>query len=226
MVEGLSRFIKASIADNSLVGLPLHGMNPPISHSQFVDDTLMLSSPTICEALHILCILQTFCAASGMDINKEKSQLFFFNTPIPVQLHITNILGFTHSSLPSKYLGIPLINKSLRNNSWEGLLSSMGKRLSSWTFQTLNLPSHLILLKSVLQTLPIYSFSTLATPNFILTAIKTLQRNFLWKGEKMERKIALISWEKICKPKLKGGLGLRDPPFSTKFSVRIFGGDG
>jgi hypothetical protein len=186
MAEGLSRFIKASLADKSLAGLSLHGMDPPISHNQFVDDTLMLSSPTIRESLHILNILQTFCTASGMDINKEKSQLFFFNTPLPVQLHITNILGFTRSSLPSKYLGIPLINKSLQNNSWEGLLSSMGKRLSSWTFRMLNLPSRLILLKSVLQTLPIYSFSALAAPRCILTSIKTLQRNFLWKGENME----------------------------------------
>jgi hypothetical protein len=60
--KGLVHFIKASIADKSLVGLPLHGMDPPISHNQFVDDTLMLSSPTIREALQILCILQTFCS--------------------------------------------------------------------------------------------------------------------------------------------------------------------
>jgi hypothetical protein len=51
MVEGLSRFIKASIADKYLVGPPPHGMDPPISHNQFVDDTLMQSSPTVHEAL-------------------------------------------------------------------------------------------------------------------------------------------------------------------------------
>jgi len=99
----------------------------------------------------------------------------------------------------------------------------MGKRLSSWTFQMLNLPSCLILLKSILQTFPIYSFSTLAAHNFILTAINTLQRNFLWKGAKMEWKIALISWENICKPKLKGGLGLRDPTILNKvLSAKIW----
>jgi hypothetical protein len=113
MEEGLSRYIKASITDRSLTGLPLHGLDPPISHSQFVDDTLTLGSPNVREALKILLILQTFCEASGMDINREKSQIFFFNTLIHVQLHITNLLGFMHSSLPSKYLGIPLINKAL-----------------------------------------------------------------------------------------------------------------
>jgi hypothetical protein len=99
----------------------------------------------------------------------------------------------------------------------------MGKRLSSWTFRSLNLPSRLILLKSILQTFPIYSFSSLEAPSFILTTIKTLQRNFLWKGAKNEWKIALISWEKICKPKLKGGLGLRDPTILNKvLSAKIW----
>jgi hypothetical protein len=69
-----------------------------------------------------------------MDINLVKSQIFFFNMPIQVQLHITRLLGFTRSSLPSKYLGIPLIDKPLRNTSWEDLLSKLRKRLSSWTF--------------------------------------------------------------------------------------------
>jgi hypothetical protein len=86
----------------------------------------------------------------------------------------------------------------------------------------LNLPSHLILLKSVLQSLPIYSFSALVTPGCILIAIKTIQRNFLWKREKMERKIALISWEKMCKPKLQGSLGLKDATTLNKVSVNIW----
>jgi len=108
MAEGLSCFIQASIAEKSLFGLPLHGIDPPVSHSQFVDDTLMVGSPTVQEAHKILHILQTFCDASGMDINRDKSHIFFFNTPIPVQLHITTILDFTCRSLPSKYLGILL----------------------------------------------------------------------------------------------------------------------
>jgi hypothetical protein len=78
-----------------------------------VDETLMMGSPTVQEALTILSIINTFCEASGMDINKDKSQIFFFNTLLSIQLHISDILGFTRSSLPSKYLGIPLLDKSL-----------------------------------------------------------------------------------------------------------------
>lgn len=148
-----------------------------------------------------------------MDINKDESQIFFFNTPLLIQLHITEILGFTRSSLPSKYLGIRLLDKALRNSSWESLLTTFLKRLSSWTYRAFNLPSCLILLKSVLQALPVYTFSALAAPNFVLSAIKTLQRNFLWQGVKAGKKFALINWEKLCKPKGQDlrGLGNQRP---------------
>jgi hypothetical protein len=63
----------------------------------------------------------------------------------------------------------------------------------------------------MLQALPIYTFSALAAPNFILNAIKTLQRNFPWQGFKTKKKLVMISWEKICKPKAQGGLGIKDP---------------
>lgn len=131
MVEGLGRSIRAAIEGNLLMGLPLHGISPPVSHSQFMDDSLLMGTPTVRKAKALLDILQVFADASGLECNKEKSQIFFFNMPPPIQLHITEILGFSRSSLPSKYLGIPLIDIALRNSSWEHLLSSFTKRLSS-----------------------------------------------------------------------------------------------
>jgi hypothetical protein len=47
MVEGLGCYIKASIQNGSLQGLPLHGLQPATSHNQFVDDTLLMNTPTV-----------------------------------------------------------------------------------------------------------------------------------------------------------------------------------
>jgi len=84
MEEGLSRFIQASIENLFLDDLPLHDIDPLVTHSHFVDDTLMMGSPMIQEAHKFLHILKTFYDASGMDLNKDKYQIFFFNTPILV----------------------------------------------------------------------------------------------------------------------------------------------
>ena len=67
------------------------------------------------------------------------------------------------------------------------------------------------MVKSVLQSMPMYLFSVLSTPKLVLKVIKSIQRNFLWAGRESREKFSLVSWEKVSIPKEKGGLGLRDP---------------
>jgi len=59
--------------------------------------------------------------------------------------------------------------------------------------------------------IPTYLMSIFQAPKGILQKIRTIQRNFLWRGAKDKKKWALLAWEKICWPKRKGGLGLQDP---------------
>jgi len=131
MVEVLSGLIKFVVVNMFLKGSTLHGLNPPISHSQLLDDTMIMGVPTIQKAHSIICVIFDFCDASGTSINSEKSHIFFFNTPRAIQIHISCILGFSRSSLPSKYLGIPLIGNALCNSSWEDLLASLENCLTS-----------------------------------------------------------------------------------------------
>ena len=64
--------------------------------------------------------------------------------------NIYRILGFSEGTLPSKYLGAPLLDSLLKYVSWRDLLDRLNLRLSSWTYRSLNLPSRLTLLKSIL----------------------------------------------------------------------------
>eukprot|EP00253_Pinus_taeda_P028410 PITA_28410 len=73
----------------------------------------------------------------------------------------------------------------------------------------------MVLIKAVLQSMPLYLFSILAAPKWVLKAIKKLQRNFLWGCSGPNRKWALVKWEKACIPKIGGGIGLRDPEHSN-----------
>jgi hypothetical protein len=67
MAEGLSITIHAALENNLLTDLPLRGISPPISHSQFVDNTLLMGSLTAREANSLKEILQTFSDASGLE---------------------------------------------------------------------------------------------------------------------------------------------------------------
>jgi hypothetical protein len=147
-LRGLEDIFKLILPMPSIQGLKLSGMNPPILHSQFVDDIMMMGSATAKEASTIRKILDDFSITFGISINSGKSHVFFFNTPEEIQAHLSNLLGFTWSSLPSKYLGVPLIDNTSRNSSWEPLITSLKNRLNSWNFISLNLVRHLRLLKS------------------------------------------------------------------------------
>ena len=47
MVEGLSRSIQVVSHNTSLKGISINNLNPPISHTQFVDDTTLMGEPTL-----------------------------------------------------------------------------------------------------------------------------------------------------------------------------------
>jgi hypothetical protein len=134
MAEGLRRYLKAVVLEGTLEGLPIHNLNPVPSHSQFVDDTLLMNTPTAREAIKLNSILADFTDASGMLLNLEKSKLYFFNTPVSVQDHLSRLLGIEKCTLPSTYLGIPLTGEAARSISWDNLLLSIANRLNSWTF--------------------------------------------------------------------------------------------
>jgi hypothetical protein len=77
-----------------------------------MDDTLLHSIPTVKEEKSYKRILEEFGEASGVEINHSKSMIFFFNTNPAIQRNLANILVFECKSFPTKYLGIPLIDKA------------------------------------------------------------------------------------------------------------------
>jgi len=77
----------------------------PITHQQFVDDIMLFCEVSLKEVKRVKKILDLFMEASGMEINKEKSCTFIFNTPDLIKTHLTRTLGFRTGELPTKYLG-------------------------------------------------------------------------------------------------------------------------
>jgi hypothetical protein len=141
--------------------------------------------------------------------------IFFFNTNLAIQRNLTNILGFEQKALPTKYLGVPLIEKVCKMSTWEGVINRLQERVKNWTYRSLNLVGKLILTKFVLQAIPTFVMFIFPTPQGILQKIKAIQRDFLWQGVETKKKWALVAWEKVYRPKSKGGMGLQDPQMTN-----------
>lgn len=166
--------------EGMIIGLcPHEGMHAQ-THQQFVDDTMLMGMAYVHEAKAIKHMLEAFKRASGLEVNKDKSQIFYFNTPLVTHRNITRILKFSAGTLPSKYLGAPLLEGEATQRNWKELLDKMESKLNNWALRSLNFPSRLTLVKAVLQAMSSYLFSILAAPKVVLKKIKAIQWNFLW----------------------------------------------
>ncbi|KAJ1377867.1 Endonuclease/exonuclease/phosphatase superfamily [Sesbania bispinosa] len=79
-----------------------------------------------------------------------------------------------------------------------------------WRAHNLSFAGRITLVQSVLRALPTYVMQTTMLPKAVCRALERLMRNFLWGASRDKKAWHSISWEKICKPKQLGGLGIRN----------------
>ena len=96
----------------------------------------------------------------------------------------------------------------IRQASWKNLIDRVKARVASWDPKPLNLSRRLVMVKFIIQSIPMYLLSVSSAPTSVLKKIRSLQRNFLWVGRESKVKFALVSWEKVSMPKKNGSLGL------------------
>ena len=107
------------------------------------------------------------------------------------------------------YLGVPLALGTQRKEYWQGLLDRFRSRVSHWTHRWLSSTGRVILLKTVIQALPIYRCLVQTPPIGVMKDFDALSRQFLWSGNLLSSKWSLVNWDIVCLPKFAGGLGLK-----------------
>ena len=77
MAEGLSSLIKKFVEDGVLEGIAVCHRGPKLSHLFFADDSLIFCKATILECDSLQRIFQVYENASGQQLNRAKTSLFF-----------------------------------------------------------------------------------------------------------------------------------------------------
>ena len=80
MAKALSRAISHQHLLKKWKGALISRTNIFITHSPFVDDTLLFGLSNVQEACHILYTLDLYSIVSGQAINAQKSKIYFSNT--------------------------------------------------------------------------------------------------------------------------------------------------
>ena len=109
-----------------------------------------------------------------------------------------------------KYLGLPsLIGKS-KSQVFPEIKERVGKKLMGWKGKLLSVGGREILIKVVAQVVPTNTMSCFQLPKTLCDDLESMTRNFWWGQRNQESKIAWVSWKKMCKSKLCGGMGFRN----------------
>lgn len=108
-----------------------------------------------------------------------------------------------------EYLGVPIFNNRAGINTFKFVVEKVKQRLSNWKARTLSFAGRVTLAKSVVQAMPTYAMQSSMIPKTTCDEVDTLCKSFIWGDEDNHRKIHLVNWEKMLKPKVEGGLGMR-----------------
>jgi reverse transcriptase-like protein len=181
-----------------------------IKHLQFADDTLIFVPRKDAVVTNYFRILDVFALMSGLYLNYDKSNIISWcSDDKQWAMNVANQIGCKHTECPITYLGLPLGANMNKGSSWKPVISKIESKLSSWKAKTLSRAGRLVLIKSVLNSLPIYFMSMFRMPKIVAAKIVKLQRKFLW-GETSSGKLVPppVKWSSVELPKQIGGLGV------------------
>ena len=184
-----------------------------ITHLCFADDLLVFSFGNGNSARVIKAALDDFYSVSGLKASMEKSQIFFSCVKPNMRRIILGILPFDIGKIPFKYLGIPMCVNMLFKRDCFALVDKIKLRVCNWKNKMLSFAGRLQLINSVLTSIHVYWASIFKIPIATIREIEMICRNFLWANGEVVRGKAKVKWSDVCKPKINGGLGIKDLRF-------------
>lgn len=208
--EGLNILAKKAIKEGLLKGAVIGREKVEVPLLQYADDTIFLLKGTEENVFAVKCLLKNFEVMSGLSVNFEKSFIYGVHLERDMLARAADVLGCRVGDLPIPYLGMKIGGRVNGVAGWSEALDRMKHRLSRWDPKTISIGGRVTLVKSVLTSLPLYLLSFLHLPKKVEKQFRSLQRNFLWGGNNMERKVAWVKWEDVCKDRKDGGLGVKD----------------
>ena len=119
-----------------------------------------------------------------MLINDNKSSLYFSCMEDSEVITLQNIFSFPVDRIENgmKYLGFHLKPCRYLIKDWDWLIIKVEHRIQNWSFHWLSKGGKLILIKAVLEAIPVY-WMHLWVPMGVIDKIRKLCFNFLWDGK-------------------------------------------
>ncbi|CAN1744322.1 Putative ribonuclease H protein At1g65750 [Linum perenne] len=123
---------------------------------------------------------------------------------------LADSFGCELASLPTRYLGLPLGERTSNGGLWSPVIERVERRLGTWKARMLSTGARLVLIKSVLASLPTYHLSLFKAPSRVVSYLEKIQRRFLWEGSSDHKRIHWVDWSTVKCSFASGGLSILD----------------
>ncbi|KAL0449246.1 UNVERIFIED_CONTAM: hypothetical protein Slati_1481000 [Sesamum latifolium] len=179
-------------------GVAISRTAPRVSHLLFTDDTLIFCHATLVELEHVNRMLDQFERASGLKMNLQKSAIVFSHNVEPNNREeLAAVLGVHVVDKHAKYLALPTsIGKSKREIG-DSIKNRIWGKLNNWAAKKLSQAGRAVLIKTVVQAIPVYTMGCFRIPDSLLAEIESMTAQFFWHGE-LESRLHWVSWSKVC----------------------------
>jgi hypothetical protein len=142
---------------------------------------------------------------------QSKNNFFYAKTP---EEKLRNISTFHIRSYHVYYEGMRSITRSLVGKSrvaaFMGVKNRIWERINGWKEKFFSQAGKEVLLKAVIQSIPTYTMSVFQLPKTLCKDINSMMAKFWWGHKGSDARIAWMSWERMGRAKVKGGMGYRD----------------
>lgn len=118
--------------------------------------------------------------------------------------------NISSAGFEDKYLGFPTPEGRMNKGKFQSLQEKVWKRILLWGENHLSVGGKEILIKSVLQAIPVYVMGIFKIPDSVCDELTKAVRNFWWGADREKRKTHWRAWDTLIKPKQCGGMGFRD----------------
>ncbi|CAN0921494.1 Putative ribonuclease H protein At1g65750 [Linum grandiflorum] len=180
-----------------------------VTHLLYADDTILFCDASVQHVRGVLAALIVFQPITGLKVNLSKCSISVVGE-VPNARTLADILGCAVESFPCSYLGLPLGSRAVGNTLWDPVVTKVQNRLETWKAKHLSFGGRMVLIKSVLSSLPVYFLPIFRAPATVVKTIERIQNHFLWTGISEVSKMHWVSWDTVKTPMKRGGLGIAD----------------
>lgn len=179
------------------------------SHVLYADDVLVFCKSHKRGLDALMKLFHDYGEASGQFLSLNKCKFYSGKISLAKSTRIVNSLGFSAGSFPFNYLGVPLFMGKPKRVHLQPIADRIMLKFASWKGNLLSIMGRVELVKTVIQSMLLYSFHVYVWPSSLLKHLDNSMRNFIWSGDPTVKKICTVAWHKMCLSFDEGGIGLK-----------------